>query len=74
MTAYLESSQAPRCRYWILSHLPCHKRTHWLLGNLFDILKPNHHLMIREAAEDLGGVFRIRVFWMQARPLLTLLA
>lgn len=54
------------CRCWQLRHLPTWK-IGWhniLLGNT-DMLKPNHHLMLREAGKNLGGIYKIRLAWLQ---------
>lgn len=56
----------PTCRFWRLRHLPAYK-PQWFLGNMLDIVKPNHHLFLREAANALGGIFRMRILWMQVK-------
>jgi len=32
---------------------------------MLDIVKPNHHLFLREAANAMGGIFKMRILWMQ---------
>ena len=53
-------------RCWQLRALPTWNIGFWnlLLGNV-DMLKPNHHLMLREAGKALGGIYKIRLAWLQ---------
>lgn len=44
------------------------KGTHWLLGNFFAMLQPNHHLFLRQTAKDVGGIYCIRFLWVQVQP------
>lgn len=56
------------CSFWRLRALPVYKigLPNLLAGNT-DIFKPNHHLLLREAGKALGGIFKIRIFWVQVK-------
>jgi len=51
-------------RSWRLRHVPVYKTHNWLLGHL-EILKPDHHKFLRATAQEMGGIFRLRVLWLQ---------
>jgi hypothetical protein len=60
----LKSKPRTPCRFWRLRYLPTYK-SNWLLGNMLDVFKPNHHLFLREAANAVGGIFKMRILWLQ---------
>ena len=40
---------------------------HWLLGHLPTLNRPDHHLIMRAWAEQLGGLYRMRLGPIQVR-------
>ena len=47
-------------------------RPHWLLGNLETLRRSDHHLVMRQWADELGGIFRLRLGHIQV-PFIALL-
>ena len=53
-------------KQWTIGYLPTPKPSSWVFGHL-QMLRSDNHRVLRQAAKELGGIYRLRVFHQQVR-------
>ena len=51
-------------KQWTIGYLPTPKPSSWVFGHL-QMLRSDNHRVMRQAAKELGGIYRLRVFHQQ---------
>ena len=64
LLAFAYALREPLTKQFTIAKLPTPKPSSWLFGHL-QMLRSDNHRVLRQAAKQLGGIYRLRVFHQQ---------